>query len=171
MRWKAVATLGFLAIGLSAMVWVNWPNAAFTFPTLSSADIASLTGTPVDNYRLRVHLASVRYTTTMKPWTDLKEPARSLWAILTFEDVAANGGGLSKYNFQLSQDPSMPTLENITEAYRSFGAARLAAWLVVAARKKDAAHEMVPAALLAEGRAAWVAKTRQHADEIARGLP
>ena len=133
-----------LTLGLSAVVWVNWPTAAFTFPALSSADIANVTGAPGDNYRLRVHLTKVRYTSMMKPWTDLKEPARSLWAILSFEDIAANGGGVSKYRFQLDQDPTMPTLENIADAYHSLGATRLAAWL---------------------------ASTRQHADEIARGLP
>jgi hypothetical protein len=160
-----------IAVGLAVVVWLNWPRPAFAFDVLSSVDIAGLTGKVEDNYRLRVHLTGVRFTTTLKPWTELKEPARSLWAVLSFEDVAANGGKVSNYRFQLSQDQTLPTLEDVAEGYRNLGAKRMAAWIGEAIGHKDAAHDVVPAALLAEGHAAWLACARQQSEDISRRLP
>ena len=172
MSRKTSWSLGvLLTLGLIATVWLNWPRTAFTFTTLSSADIAGVTGTAEDNYRLRVHLTGVRYTTTLKPWTELAEPARSLWAVLSFEDVAANGGKLSMYRTQRLQDPTLPSLAEVAASYQNLGAKHLAAWLVEADRSKGAAYESVPAALLTEGHAAWLVSTRQQAEEIARRLP
>lgn len=170
-RTKSWTVGVFLVVGLAVAVWLNWPKTAFTFNTLSSADIAALTGKAEDNYRLRVHLTGVRFTTVLKPWTELKEPARSLWEVLSFEDVVANGGKVSNYRFQLSQDQTLPTLADVAEGYRNLGAKRMAAWMTEAASRADAAHEVVPAALLAEGHAAWLASARQQSDEISQMLP
>lgn len=170
-RRKPAILVAGLVIGACGVAWANWPKPAFAFPTVASGELDGMTGTADDNYRLRLHLSARRFSgTTMKPWTELDEPARSLWPVLCFENVAAYGGKLSDYRLQLNQDPTLPSFDAVAEAYRALGATKLAVWLGQAVRSKGPAWERVPEDLLKEGRAVWVDCVHRHAAQIV-GVP
>lgn len=161
--WLVVTVL---ILGVALVVWLNWPRAAFAYPTLAAKDLDGVTGTLDDNYRLRLHLNAIRFDgTRLKPWKELEEPGRSLWAVLSFENVVAAGGTVGAYRQMCREIADPVPLPAVSEGYRALGALRLAGW-VEQAQRGAPGHDCIPADLLAEGRTAWVASVRRQSDRL-----